>query len=198
MRNWSSRSIVATIVLVMGMTVALPASAMSDGTVDDSDEFPFVAIAIQFTSDGAFFCSAGAIDEYHLVTAAHCFQDLVPPEFGGPANAPVPGIQIRYGVDAFAPDEVVTGTWYPDDWCPACGNGLPGFDSKDLAIIKVDFPVPLPEYISLPTERVQRHAAKQDIRNAVWLRSERFHSWRWTASPRCCVRPTRAIRTRQI
>jgi secreted trypsin-like serine protease len=152
MRNWSRRSIVATIALVMGMTVALPASAITDGTVDGGDEFPFVAIAIQFTPDGAFFCSAGAIDEYHLVTAAHCFQDFVPPEFGGPANAPVPGIQIRYGVDAFAPDVVVTGTWYPDDWCPACGNGLPGFDSKDLAIIKLDTPVPLPEYVSLPTE----------------------------------------------
>jgi hypothetical protein len=64
----------------------------------------------------------------------------------------VPGIQVRYGYDALAPDFVAYGTWYPDDWCPACGNGLPGFDHKDVAVIKLYEPVFLPEYVSLPTE----------------------------------------------
>lgn len=142
------RGVIATVVIAMIMTLALPALAITDGTVDAEDEYPFVAIAIQFVPGGAFVCSAEAVDEYHLVTAAHCFQDPLPPEAGGPPNLPVPGIQVRYGIDAFAPDTVVTGTWYPDDWCPFCGPGLPGFDSKDVAVIKLDAPVPLGEYIA--------------------------------------------------
>lgn len=148
----SKRSFVAAVVMAMIMTLALPALAITDGTVDAEDDYPFVAIAIQFVEEGAFFCSAEAIDAYHLITAAHCFQDALPPEEGGPPNVPVPGIQVRYGVNALAPDVVVTGTWYPDDWCPYCGGGLPGFDSKDVAVIKLDTPVPLGEYITLADE----------------------------------------------
>jgi len=152
MRTGSKRTVVATVVLAMLVALALPALAITDGTVDENDDFPFVAIALQFVDDGAFICTAGAIDEYHLVTAAHCFQDFVPPEFGGPDNVPVPGIQVRYGYDALAPDMVVTGTWYPDDWCPACGKGLPGFDHNDLAVIVLDDPVYLSEYVALAGE----------------------------------------------
>ena len=148
----TARSIVFALVLGMLMALALPATAITDGTVDSEDDYPFVAIALQFVADGAFICSAEAIDSYHLVTAAHCFQDFVPPAAGGPANVPVPGIQVRYGIDAFAPDAVVTGTWYPDAWCPACGPGLKGFDSKDIAIIKLDTPVVLSEYVHLAPE----------------------------------------------
>ena len=79
MRRGLKRSVVATVVLAMVMTLALPALGITDGTVDESNDFPFVAIALQFVSDGAYVCSAEAIDESHLVTAAHCFQDFVPP-----------------------------------------------------------------------------------------------------------------------
>lgn len=152
MKSTSRRSIVTGAVTALAMTLALPASAITDGTVDEGDEFPFVAIALQFVEGGAFVCSAGAIDATHLVTAAHCFQDALPPGAGGPPNLPVEGIQVRYGVSAFAPTRVVTGTWYPDDWCPACGKGLPGFDSMDVAVIELDEPVVLSEYVSLPAE----------------------------------------------
>jgi hypothetical protein len=141
-------------VLALVLAAAAPAGAITDGTVDSDDDFPFVAMAVQFLPDGGgFICSTGAIDEWHLVTAAHCFQDFVPPEAGGPANVPVPGIVVFYGVDPLfvgPPDAVATGTWFPDEWCPACAGGLPGFDSKDLAVIKLDDPVPLDEYVALP------------------------------------------------
>lgn len=152
MRRWSSKSIVGVVALAMFMILALPALAITDGTVDEGDDYPFVAIAIQFTDDGAYFCSAEAIDKDHLITAAHCFQDFVLPEDGGPLNVPVKGIEVRFGVDAFAPTDVVYGTWYPDEWCPACGKGLPGFDSKDVAVIKLDRSKVLDEYVTLADE----------------------------------------------
>lgn len=144
------RSFVTAVVLGLLLSLALPAGAILDGTIDEGEEFPFVALAAQFLPDGsAFVCSAGAIDAWHLVTAAHCFQDAIPPELGGPPNVPVPGIVVFFGHDLSG--GAVTGTWFPDEWCPFCGPGLPGFDSKDIAVIKLDAPFVLPEYVALPS-----------------------------------------------
>ena len=63
----------------------------------------------------------------------------------------VPNVQVRYGPNLFAPTSIATGTWYPADWCPFCGPGLPGFDNADIAVIKLDAPHPLSEYVSLPS-----------------------------------------------
>lgn len=145
-KRWTALAIALGVVL----SVAMPAVAITDGTVDVDEDFPFVAMAAQPAPGGGFFiCSAGAIDAWHLVTAAHCFQDATPPSDGGPPNTPVAGILVFYGHDLGG--ALVTGTWYPDEWCPYCGPGLPGFDSNDLAVIKLDSPVPLPEYVSLPS-----------------------------------------------
>jgi hypothetical protein len=132
------------------MVLALPAGAITDGTVDQEDDFPFVTVVVDFQS--GYLCSAGAVDSMHLITAAHCFQPALPPDLGGPPNVPVHGVVVFYGVDPlFGPaDAVMTGTWYPDAWCPGCGPGLPGFDSKDLAVIKLDAPIVLDEYLVLP------------------------------------------------
>lgn len=151
MRRSGKRWFSLAVVLGVMMAMALPATAITDGTVDDEEDFPFVALAAQFLpGGGAFVCSAGAIDELHLVTAAHCFQDAIPPEEGGPPNVPVEDIVVIFGHDLSGPS--ATGTWYPDEWCPFCGPGLPGFDSHDLAVIKLDTPVFLPEYVALPDE----------------------------------------------
>lgn len=143
LRAW----LVAITAAALAVSLAAPASAILDGTVDSEDEFPFVAIAIDFSS--GFFCSAGQIDAEHLVTAAHCFQDAIPPEFGGPPNTPVENIQVRFGFNAFVPEVVRTGTWYPAKWAPFSGPGLPGFDSRDLAVIKLDTPFYNDEYVGL-------------------------------------------------
>lgn len=146
-KRWSSLAVVVGLI----MAVALPALAITDGTVDEDEDFPFVALVAQPAPGGGFFiCSAGAIDEWHLVTAAHCFQDATPPELGGPSNVSVAGILVFYGHDLTGP--VTTGTWYPDEWCPYCGPGLPGVDNKDIAVVKLDAAVPLPEYVQLPSE----------------------------------------------
>ena len=133
----------------LALALAAPASAITTGTVDTNDDFPFIAAAIDFVSGN--LCTAGQIDELHLVTAAHCFQPALPPSQGGPPNTPVPNVQVRYGPNLFAPTSIATGTWYPADWCPFCGPGLPGFDNADIAVIKLDAPHPLPEYVSLPS-----------------------------------------------
>lgn len=144
------RWLVPLVAAILSLSMAIPALGITNGTEDSGDDFPFVAIAIFFTPDGAFFCSAGQIDELHLVTAAHCFQPAIPPEEGGPPNTPVSGIEVRWGPDAFAPTAVRTGTWFPDEWAPFSGPGLPGFDSADVAVIKLDAPHDPGEFVSLP------------------------------------------------
>lgn len=144
-RRW----LVAVVAAAVSLAISLPAVGITDGTVDSGDDFPFVAVALDPVQ--GFLCSAGQIDELHLVTAAHCFQPALPPSEGGPPNTPV-DIVVLFGPDATAPNAVIPGTWYPDEWCPFCGPGLPGFDNADIAVIKLEQPFPQSEYVSLAPE----------------------------------------------
>ena len=142
-RHW----LILAAAAAMAVASALPAAAITNGTVDEADEFPFVALVVDFQS--GFLCSAGAIDAFHLITAAHCFQDVV-----DPPNVPVPGVFVFYGPNPLfgTPTAVSTGTWIPDEWCPGCAPGLPGFDDNDIAVVTLDVPVPLDEYVQLPSQ----------------------------------------------
>jgi hypothetical protein len=76
-----------------------------------------------------------------FITAAHCFEE--------------PGQEVFVTVDpaGFAEDSVfVSGSWYPDpEFCPACGGGLVGFSTHDVAVVILDEPVSLSSYAQLPT-----------------------------------------------
>lgn len=130
--------LILTIVVLLALAVAGTALAITNGQ-PDGDDHPYVGIALGPATGGGFWvCSAAAISPTVVVTAAHCFEG--------------PDVWVTF-------DEVpanffqYTGTWTPDpDWCIGCGNGLPGFDSHDVAVIVLDEPVALPRYAQLPTE----------------------------------------------
>jgi hypothetical protein len=107
------------------------ASAISNGEPDNG-RHPYVGLA----TDGKWACSGAAISPTVFVTAAHCFES--------------PDVIVSF--TETPPYDWHSGTWYPDQaFCIACGSGLPGFDSHDVAVIVFDDPVSLPEYASLPT-----------------------------------------------
>ena len=143
-------SLIFAIVLILALVLAGTALAITNGQPDGNDH-PYVGIALGPATGGGFWvCSAAAISPTVVVTAAHCFEG--------------PDVWVTF-------DEVPTnyfqhtGTWTPDpDWCPGCGNGLPGFDSHDVAVIVLDEPVPLPRYAQLPAEGlVDTLAMKADV-----------------------------------
>jgi hypothetical protein len=146
------KKIVIASILALALVLSLVgiASAISNGQPDGNNH-PYVGIALgPATGGGYWICSAAAISPTVVVTAAHCFEG--------------PDVWVTF-------DEVptnyfqYTGTWTPDpEWCLGCGNGLPGFDSHDVAVIVLDVPVTLPRYAQLPTEGlVDTLAMKADV-----------------------------------
>ena len=109
----------------------------------DYDGHPYVAAVGAPIDGGMLLCSAAAISQTILVTAAHCFQTagqlvLVTFDPEGPLDAN---------------SEILFGTWHPHpDFCLGCGPGLPGFDTNDVAVVVLFQPVFLDEYAELPTE----------------------------------------------
>jgi len=130
-------SIILAIVLALSLALVGTALAISNGQPDGNNH-PYVGMAIgPATGGGYWVCSAAAISPTVLVTASHCFE----------------GPDVEVSFTEGSPYTWLTGTWTPNlDWCIGCGNGLPGFDSHDVAVIVLDEPVVLPRYAQLPTE----------------------------------------------
>lgn len=122
----------------LALGVASAALAITGGA-PDGGAHPYVGAAIGPAAggSGSALCSGSAISATVVVTAAHCFAD---------------GSRARVTFADQAKGAAYThGTVhdYPG-YCDTCANGLPRFDSNDVAVIVLDAPVALPRYASLP------------------------------------------------
>lgn len=121
--------------LVALMLVAAPAHAIRNGQPDGTNH-PYVGLI----TNNEFVCSVAAISPTVVITAAHCFG------YSGET------VFVTFSPEGFFDEDAVfvSGTWYPDPaFCIGCGNGLPGFDTHDLAVVILDEAVALDRYASL-------------------------------------------------
>ena len=127
---------------VVAMLVSAPTAAVTNGQ-PDGNAHPYVGVAIQFIPDMPGYvnvCSGSALSSTKFLTAAHCF-DPARPVFVSYKSEP-PFSLAR---------DFTEGTFYPDpNWCPGCGPGLPGFDSRDVAVIILDHRTNPGSFAALP------------------------------------------------
>ena len=131
--------VAATITAAM----AAPTWAVTNGQPDNNGH-PFVGVAIQPIPDMPGFvsvCSGSALSDTVFLTAAHCF-DPAAPVF----------VSYKSGPPFTLATDFTSGTFTTDpDWCMGCAHGLPGFDTHDVAVVKLDHPSDPGVFASLPS-----------------------------------------------
>jgi hypothetical protein len=108
----------------------------------DGNGHPYVGVVIQFIPNTQFIsvCSGAALSPTKFLTAAHCADPSLP-VFVTYKNSPPYSLATDF----------TQGTFYPDpDWCPSCGNGVPGFDSHDVAVVSLSKAVNPGAFAALP------------------------------------------------
>lgn len=108
----------------------------------DGNAHPYVGFIEQFNSAGGRdLCSGFLISPTVMVTSAHCF---IP----GPGHP----VEVSFAPDATAQAAfTATGTVMNDpQFCLGCENGLPGADTHDIAVVKLDQPQS-PPFAVLPS-----------------------------------------------
>jgi hypothetical protein len=148
------RFLVACAAAILAATsLSTSANAVTNGSFDGNNH-PYVGYA----DNGVFACSTSLLSPTVMLTAAHCFTDS-DSAFG---NNPVTGGQlVRTTLDPNfintpAADRVwFVGTYYadPDFAIGDHDNGLPHFDTHDVAVI-----IFTPEGCTVPTGRVGHYS----------------------------------------
>ena len=132
-------------VLVVALCAVAPASAIVGGS-SDGNAHPYVGLV----RDGTGACSGTLVSRTVFVTAAHCFADSA-------------AVLVSFDPAGFSnPSRTeFSGTFHADpQFCLQCGNGVPRFDTHDVAVVVLAAPVPasvVPRLASLPSvDRSQR------------------------------------------
>lgn len=111
----------------------------------DGNGHPYVGVAIQFIPNmpGAIFaCSGSALSDTRFLTAAHCFDPALPVF-----------VSYKSGPPFSLATDFTMGTFHPHPgWCLGCGPGLPGFDTRDVAVIALTAPRDPGAFATLPDE----------------------------------------------
>jgi hypothetical protein len=135
--------LIATLFVAAFLTATAPVMTITNGQPDASGH-PYVGVAIQFIPSMPGFvnvCSGSALSTTRFLTAAHCFDPALP-VLVSYKNAPPFSLATDF----------TQGTFYPDpDWCPGCGPGLAGADSRDVAVIVLNSSSNPGAFASLPT-----------------------------------------------
>jgi hypothetical protein len=117
------------------LLTAAPAGAVIGGT-PDRDAHPYVGLV--WSSTG--ICTGSLISPTLFVTAAHCAP-------GGE----IVGVTLDTAASPFS--RFTPGLFVPHPrFCMGCGSGLPGFDTHDVAVVRLHPMMPLaaPRYAQLP------------------------------------------------
>ncbi len=125
--------------LIGALALAGAAWAVLGGTAD-GNAHPYVGFIEQSDGAGGFeLCSGELVSPTVMVTAAHCFFEDQP-------------VQVSFAEDSTQQSTfTVTGTVHNDpDFCLGCGNGLPGADTHDLAVVTLDQPQSPGRFAQLP------------------------------------------------
>jgi hypothetical protein len=134
------RLILFSFLVVLGATV--PVLTITNGQ-PDGNAHPYVGLAFQPIPSMPGFvtiCSGSALSATVFLTAAHCFDPARP-------------VSVTYSANPLGGGAtIVTGTFTPHpSWCLGCGPGLPGFDSRDVAVIELSTPLNPGEFVQLPS-----------------------------------------------
>jgi hypothetical protein len=126
------------------LVLITPVLAVTNGE-PDGNRHPYVGVAIQPIPDMPGYvsvCSGTAISSTRFLTAAHCFNPSQPVF-----------VSYKSGPPLSLARDFTQGTFYPHpEWCIACGGGLQGFDSHDVAVIALDRRVNPGGFGVLPSE----------------------------------------------
>jgi len=117
------------LVIAAFLAAVAPVMTVTNGQPDGNGH-PYVGVAIQFIPNTNFVavCSGSALSATRFLTAAHCFDPSLPVF-----------VSYKSGPPFTLASDFTQGTFHPDpDWCIACGPGLPGFDSHDVAVIALN------------------------------------------------------------
>lgn len=134
--------VIGGVALAICLALVAPVLTVTNGQPDGNNH-PYVGTVIQFipNTDLISICSGAALSPTRFLTAAHCADPSLP-VFVSYKNGP----PFSLATD-FTP-----GTFHPNPaWCNPCGNGQPGFDSHDVAVVALNAPRNPGAFAVLPT-----------------------------------------------
>lgn len=137
--RFTARACITLAALVMALSVVSPASAIINGTPDQS-RHPYVGAVF----NDSYLCSGSLISSRVFVTAAHCTIEFLDPNSGQ--------TRLSFVEDASPSSYEATGTPYTyPGFCQSCAPGLPGFVTGDVGVILLDKPLRVSRYARLPS-----------------------------------------------